>query len=39
VERAKRRAMRVHSADEADITGDQGVLSAFLGLLTEHDDH
>jgi hypothetical protein len=39
VERAKSRAMRVHSADEAEITGGQEVLSASIGLLTEHDDH
>jgi hypothetical protein len=31
--------MRVHSADEAEITEGQGVLPELLGLLTEHDDH
>jgi hypothetical protein len=31
--------MRVHSADEAEITGRQGVLPVLLVLLTEHDDH
>lgn len=42
MERAKSRAMRVHSADEAEITEGQPIwysVSRSLGLLTEHDDH
>jgi len=36
VERAKRRAIRVHSADEAEITGGEMGRGT---VLTEHDDH
>ena len=40
MERAKSRAMRVHSADEAEITGGLGVFfQRPLVLLTKHDDH